>query len=158
MQNALYRILLHTRSQRIHRYRSSWIQWQGGYVVYVLELVVPQSRPWHGSYENYIIGPSSSGRISSSTIRPEHVRVSWKIISACILSGATSCIRNLWGRVDVLRISFNQGSGGRQQKGSLTAKRLRIPAVMCTHHLVRAVFKASSRCPLGFSHATNAST
>ena len=46
----------------------------------------------------------------------------------------------------------------RRQEGSLTAIRLRMPAVMCTHHLVRAVFKASSRWPLGFSHATNASS
>jgi hypothetical protein len=53
--------------------RLGWIQRQGEYVVYVLELV-PQSR--NGSYENYIIGPFSSGRISSFTIRPEHVWLS----------------------------------------------------------------------------------
>ena len=103
-QNVHCRILLHSRSQHYHRYQSSWIEWQGEYVVYALELV-PQSS---SCYENYIIGCFSSGRIriDSSTIRPEHVWLSWKVTCTCILPGATSCIRNLAGRADILRVSI----------------------------------------------------
>ena len=55
-------------------------------------------------------------------------------------------------------VSCNSRVPAQRRKKTLTAVRRRIPGPMCGHHFAKVFFNASSRTPLGFSHATYSST